>query len=73
MLHSGGRRVGAHSEGRALQLVWEPEREAGLRGGGLGKNWGTGTEPSLSSGAWGIFAFRNKGMEIVLGTIPSPA
>lgn len=34
MLHSGGRRVGAHSEGRALQLVWEPEREAGLRGGG---------------------------------------
>lgn len=39
---------------------------------GAGQELELGTEPSLSSGAWGIFAFRNKGMEIVLGTIPSP-
>lgn len=47
------------------------KRGAGWRGG-AGQELELGTEPSLSSGAWGIFALRNKGMEIVLGTIPSP-
>lgn len=65
------------SKGRALEPclgnILSPKRRelAGKRG--LGKKCGVGIEPSLSFGALGIFAFRKRGMEIILGTIPSSA